>query len=69
MGICALVEHGGKDQVLVLVRSDQPLTIRLVHRYRLLHQYVVTRLQCRDAYGCVRIVRGGDQDRVAHAIL
>ena len=43
--VCALLEHSGKDQVLVLVCADQPLAIGLVHRNRLLHQHVVACLQ------------------------
>ena len=48
--IGALVKHGRKDQLRVgLVRGDQPLAVRLVHRDRLFDQHVVARVQRGDA--------------------
>ena len=36
-----LIEHSGKDQVSILMCSDQALTVCLMHRDGLLYQHVV----------------------------
>lgn len=60
----AHVEHGGEDLLLVRVRGDEALAVRLVHGDGLFDEDMQAGFECLDADGGVAEVRRADQNGV-----
>ena len=64
VGVGSLVEHCGEAEFLVFIGGDEFFAVGLVDGDRFFDEDVQAGFKGCDAYSCMGVVGGGDEDRV-----